>query len=218
MKFTLTYEGELPSSGNSSKKVEEKWTIRKQISPQLADLWKIHPALIRAMNNRVVPKTGPFNLATPHHTDNTAYPTLQDAIREGLHMPDNHMDLCASIPVGKVNFRPLVRDSYALACSLHILFMRKGAVGKVYQGGDLDNRIKTLLDALSVPDANQVCDESELNMHCLLENDRLVTGLTVETRQLLNRPGSNETEVKLFMDVAVSVTDARTYNTLFLGD
>jgi len=55
-------------------------------------------------------------------------------------------------------------------------------------------------------------------MHCLMENDRLLTGLTVESRQLLNRPNSSETEVKLIIDVSVSVTDARSYNMPFLGD
>ena len=45
MKFTLTYDGELPSSGNGSKKLEKKWEIRKHFHPQLVELWNVKPAL-----------------------------------------------------------------------------------------------------------------------------------------------------------------------------
>jgi hypothetical protein len=96
--------------------------------------------------------------------------------------------------------------------------MRNEPIGRVYQGGDLDNRIKTLLDALKVPDQGQVCEQSEPNMHVLLEDDSLVTGLSVETRRLLNRPDKSENEVRLIIEVTVNVLDARAYNILFLGD
>jgi hypothetical protein len=42
-----------------------------------------------------------------------------------------------------------VRNSFALHCGLKVLFLRKEPPGKVYQGGDIDGRIKTLLDALN---------------------------------------------------------------------
>ena len=44
MKFTLTYDGRLPSGGNKNKK-EAIWEIRKAFHPQLKDLWANHPAL-----------------------------------------------------------------------------------------------------------------------------------------------------------------------------
>jgi hypothetical protein len=40
MKFTLTYDGSLPASANKPKN-EDKWRIRKELAPQLKDLWAI---------------------------------------------------------------------------------------------------------------------------------------------------------------------------------
>jgi hypothetical protein len=53
--------------------------------------------------------------------------------------------------------------------------------------GDLDNRLKTLLDALSVPNQDQVIPDPTIDdpIHCLLEDDSLVSGLEIETRRLL---------------------------------
>jgi hypothetical protein len=63
------------------------------------------------------------------------------------------------------------------------------AAGIIRQG-DLDNRIKTLIDTLRKPKGamelrgiNPQADEDPL--FCLLEDDDLVTGLTVETGMLL---------------------------------
>ena len=211
MKFTLTYDGQLPSTGNSSKKVEEKWAIRNQISPQLKELWITHPALLRATRYRVMPKSTNVQFLDAHHS------IIEPPVRSAA-VSENQIDLCASIKRGNVNFHPLVRETFALACSLKILFMRKEAVGRVYQGGDLDNRIKTLLDALSIPTPEQVMNVPETDMYCLLEDDSLVTGLSVETRRLLSRPGYPENEVRLIIDVDVRITDTRIYNTFFLGD
>ncbi len=35
MKFTLTFDGEMPATGNSSRKCAAKWQIRKAFHPQL---------------------------------------------------------------------------------------------------------------------------------------------------------------------------------------
>jgi hypothetical protein len=51
MKFTLTFDGELPSNGD----YRSKWEIRKQFHPQLEELWNTHPALRMARHNRWVP-------------------------------------------------------------------------------------------------------------------------------------------------------------------
>lgn len=52
MKFKLTFEGELPSSGNSPKPADV-WRIRNELHPQLADLWNTHPTLARLAAMRV---------------------------------------------------------------------------------------------------------------------------------------------------------------------
>jgi hypothetical protein len=66
MRFTLTYDGPLPSSGNKPKK-EAKWEIRKKIHPQLKDLWINHPALRQVEEHRFFPKSGGTTLTQVHH-------------------------------------------------------------------------------------------------------------------------------------------------------
>src|SRR3974390_2072352 len=67
MKFTLTYRGDLPSAGNSSKKVREKWAIREYIRPQIVKLWQTHPALKEVAQNSWFPKAGAI-LTQAHHS------------------------------------------------------------------------------------------------------------------------------------------------------
>lgn len=99
-----------------------------------------------------------------------------------------HVDLCSKIEVGGRKFLPLVRDALALRCGLKVLFLRKENPGRVYQGGDMDNRLKTLFDSLSIPNADQIVDDPDLEepIYCLLEDDRLISGLSVETDRLLH--------------------------------
>jgi hypothetical protein len=193
VKFTLHFDGDLPSTGNGSKKTRRKWEIRQHFRPQLEELWRINAALQEVAANPLV----------------------------GRPVAETSIDLCAPIEIAGRRFLPLVRDTFALTCSLDILFLRREAPGKVYQGGDLDNRIKTLLDALAVPqNADHVINDgsSEDPIHCLLEDDRLVTGLNVRTERLLGSPTNAAGDVRLIINVDVRVSDARIYNQSFLGD
>ena len=85
----------------------------------------------------------------------------------------DNIDLCAPVERGLWKFIPLIRNSLALRAGIRIIFLRKEAPGRVYQGGDMDNRLKTLFDALSVPNADQVVGEPTDNpdIYCLLEDD-----------------------------------------------
>jgi hypothetical protein len=115
----------------------------------------------------------------------------------------------------------LVRNTHALKCNLDITFLRKEDAGLVYQGGDLDNRLKTLFDALAVPPTDQVVDDQSLSddpVYCLLEDDSLITGVNVKTQRLLARPKSQKSDVLLVIDVDVRVVRPRGYNLMFIGD
>jgi len=114
---------------------------------------------------------------------------------------------CAEIERGGRRFLPLVRKTLALECSLKILFLRKEDAGRVYQGGDLDNKIKTLLDGLSVPQREQVIPDATIDdpIYCLVEDDALITGLEISTHRLLSRPNASKHEVRLIIEVDVSV-------------
>lgn len=209
MRFTLTYDGELGSDRGPA----QKWSIRKQISPQLEELWRISPALQDVQRRRWIPESDPYSLFEVHH--------MADDKRAFTQAPGKgSIDLCAPIVKGGRQFWPLVRNSLALRCGLKITFMRKEEPGKVYQGGDLDNRIKTLFDALSVPNVDQVVEDDGIGdpIHCLIEDDALISGITIETHRLLASPSMSPHTVHLLIEVDVRVVRPRVYNCLFLGD
>lgn len=212
MRFTLTYDGPLAASGNKSRP-KEKWDIRRKLSPQLKELWLVHPTLraISVDNTTIVPAD--VNAYWERHHSAPFVPTdLGPASRR----------LCDPIKIGDHEFTPLVRDSMALVCGLDILFLRKEVAGRLVEhGGDLDNRIKTLFDALRMP------SESELKFadgpidgpfHCLLEDDRLITDTSIETGYLLTGSTVARSEVRLVINVTVRVTHIRSYNLALVGD
>jgi hypothetical protein len=130
-------------------------------------------------------------------------------------------ELGLPIEKGGRSFIPLVRKSFALKCALKIIFLRQEEPGRIYQGGDIDNRLKTLLDALSVPPhPEHVIGDDHLDgpIYCLMEDDELITGIDVETHTLLSRPGASKHEVGLIITVDVRVTHPRYYNQSFMGD
>jgi hypothetical protein len=98
--------------------------------------------------------------------------------------------------------------------------LRKEPPGKVYQGGDVDGRIKTLMDALALPQhREQVIGTATANdpLYCLLEEDSLVCGLHVESERLLTDQDHSPDYAKLLIEVDVRVRQATIYNQSFLG-
>jgi hypothetical protein len=214
MKFTLTYEGELRSNAD----FKQKWEIRKHFDPQLRELWKIDPALCSVVENRHIPPNQEFIRVEKHHQ--SPLNTTRKSKVAGAKLTKERLDLCAPIVIKNRKFTPLVRDTFALKCVLKIKFLRKEEPGKLYQGGDLDNRIKTLLDALSIPNRDQIVEDTTIAdpIYCLLEDDRLVTGLEIETHRLLKNPDASKHTVQLLIEVDVRVSQAKQYNIEFLGD
>jgi hypothetical protein len=116
---------------------------------------------------------------------------------------------------------PLVREEYSLLCSLNILFLRRDIPGSVVSAGDLDNRIKTLIDSLRRPQnknelrGNEAPGDGEDPFYCLLEDDRLVSQLEVETDTLLDPPRGNTQADRRQVRLTITV-DLKPYNvTLF---
>jgi len=210
MKFTLTYDGELPAGGNSSRKAKEKWEIRNSFHPQIEELRLTHPSLNEALSNTKIPRKGGFVFMQTHHTNPES----------GFNFGSDVWDLCEPIDVLGRKYLPIVRHNLALVCHLKIIFLRKEAPGRVYQGGDLDNRIKVLFDALRMPTKDEPCINSGFSdpMYCLLEDDALLTGFDVRSDRLLTRPGSSQKEVRLIIEVDVRVSRSAVYNHAFLSD
>jgi len=73
--------------------------------------------------------------------------------------------------------------------------LRNDAPGALIRSGDLDNRIKTVFDALRMPTnvdelgGYDAPAEEEDPFYCLLEDDYLITHLSVETDRLLEPSG-----------------------------
>jgi len=113
--------------------------------------------------------------------------------------------------VGVFEFLPLVSKRLELMATLDILMLRPEPPGQILsQGGDIDNRLKTLLDALQMPRAEQISPTDqpkvdEVPFYCLLEDDHLITSLRVTTDRLLDCPVGG-TEVLLIIHVETEFT------------
>ena len=212
MKFTLTYDGPLPASANKSKN-EAKWNIRQALNPQLKDLWSSHPALRELENNRHFPKKGGATLTQVHHLH--PGPITNHPLTPNVAGEKEILDLCEPIDKHGAWFKPLVRESYALHCGLKITFLRQEPPGRVYQSGDLDGRMKTLLDALAMPQhKEQILGKATKfdPIFCLLEDDALVSGLQIESERLLTNKSNPPDYVRLNIKVDVRVRQAMIYN------
>jgi hypothetical protein len=95
-------------------------------------------------------------------------------------------------PVEAFNFVPLVLESRHEVAEINITMLRPEPPGFIVgQGGDIDNRIKTLLDSLRMPKnitelpPGAVPTGDENPFYCLMEDDKLITKLSVSTGRLL---------------------------------
>lgn len=211
MRFRLTYEGPLVASGsNTSGRRSAKWEIRRQFHPQLKELWETHPVLkgIGFSLGGIVPPVGGRVMGGKVRIEQN------ERVRQQLLAP---------VVVGEKEFVPLVRESLKLACELNILFLRQGQPGSlILPGGDIDNRIKTLFDALKVPGPEDMkreeLDDISQPFFCLLQDDALITGFDVETDRLLTRPHEPASQVFLVIDVNVRVMALTEANVGFLSE
>lgn len=86
-------------------------------------------------------------------------------------------------------FVPIVWEELDVTCSLDVLFLRRGRPGKLFSEGDIDNRIKTLVDTLRCPNSdNEVAGITpcvgEDPFYCLLHDDKFLSHFSVETDDL----------------------------------
>ena len=113
---------------------------------------------------------------------------------------------------GPFTFVPLVTAEMNGTAELSVVLLRPESPGNVItQGGDIDNRLKTLFDALTMPrhmnslPQGAVPEIDEALFFCLLEDDNLVTSVHVRTEQLLE-PVDDPSLVDLYIFVRTRVT------------
>jgi hypothetical protein len=136
---------------------------------------------------------------------------LAAAAQALLAQPARPGQLSVVIEKGGVLVAPLVTARLDLYAEVSVMLLRQQPRGAlITDGGDLDNRLKTLLDGLRVPHGS-LEGRSELPvmpdpspMFCLLEDDALVSKIAVESDRLL-RPASPD-EVVAVIHVHVKKT------------
>jgi hypothetical protein len=124
-----------------------------------------------------------------------------------LDAPASEMMASLKVRVGKASFVPLVSSSMLAMAELRVLMLRPGPPGQLLsQGGDIDNRLKTLFDALSIPQLNQIPRQMELPdpCYCLLEDDSLVTSVEVRAEQLLEDVDPSTVDLTVSVQTRVS--------------
>lgn len=200
MEFRLTYEGPLLGASKNNPRARHKHDVRRVFHPQLRRWWDITPAL-NAMFDPPAESTN-FNRAE--------WKKRRDTLPERFQC-------------GGYRFVPLVTEDLGLICAVDILFLRPDAPGSLVQSGDIDNRLKTLFDALRLPgpDAKELGGHSpaddENPFYCLLQDDRLISRVSLETDVLL-QPTSQESahnpnDARLLITVKLKPVNATVFHT-----
>lgn len=144
----------------------------------------------------------------------SGYPNLlEPRKREGNY--------CLLRPFGPFTFVPLVNAEMNVIAELRVTLLRPETPGHlITQGGDIDNRLKTLFDALTMPrhtdqlPAGAAPTADQVPFFCLLEDDNLVTAVAIRTEQLLE-PAGDPSTVDLTVDVETRVTRPTVSNGVF---
>lgn len=111
--------------------------------------------------------------------------------------------------VGNFRFFPVVTETRREIAELCITMLRPEPLGCIIShGGDIDNRLKTLLDSLRMPKVvseippNDFPSKDEDPFFCLLGDDKLITKISVSTDRLLE-PGIQKSIVYLLIHVKI---------------
>jgi hypothetical protein len=178
VKFRLLYEGELAPRQRVS--VGDLHSIRMQLHSQIKALWQYRPL-----------------------SDYTGW------LREKPERPGDYAIWERS---NDVLFSPLISRKNHLMCELDITLLRQQASGQVLdEGGEIDNRLKTLFEALQKPSTEEAQTAATTKradddpIHCLLQDDALVTRVNVETDRLL-RPIEGQFDLVAIIQVTVVLT------------
>jgi len=172
MRFRLYFEGPLYSDngGTGSNKLEARVDLFCKFDKQLQKLWETNQYL----------KTG-----------KTSGPELDGYVETNL--PQFQAE--NTIVDGKT-FQPLARKNLHLNCRLSFLVMRQDKTSGFFTKGDIDNKVKFLVDCLRVPSAEQL-KKGDWNRlpnpcHVVLEDDNMITQINVESDQLLDNGTANQ--------------------------
>jgi hypothetical protein len=183
MEFNLLYQGELLPSGNQSR-AKEKHAIRRVFHPQLRRLWSVKPILRSLAHQWFV------------RVQSRASPLSPDLSFEEARKIECDLGLQA---IGKYYAKagyelvPLVSPEYVPQCAIEILVLRPGERILFDERGDLDGQVRTILDALRMPDnpgetGGAQPEDDEHPLFCLLQNDKFISEVKIIADELLQLP------------------------------
>lgn len=206
MQFRLFYEGQFlassgePRDGQLDRRALHKHNLRRAFHRQLQHLWETHPFLSKAKIFGDM-----FDIQ-----DQPLRPMVE-VVRD-MH------------PNCGFNWVPLVCRQFSLLCKLEILMLRRDRPGAIFRDSrDIDNRLKTLFDALKMPrDMGELGGmapiEGEDPFFVLLQSDDLITHVSVETDDLLDPPseaGMDDSWARVVVTVTLSPYAANMFNLNF---
>jgi hypothetical protein len=217
VEFHLLYSGPL-HSGSAESVRKEKHAIRKAFHPQLHRLWQTHPNLIRLADGM----GGQAFSELPEYKSNPNFVVEFDkrpvAEKKKFVTELGFKHLGAKWRRGEFNFVPLVTEELCLRCSVGILFLRAEEKNYIIQGGDIDGRLKSLFDGLRMAESgefppNTTPSDDENPFFVLLQDDRLISEVRVNTGQLLRLPESRAlNQHDVYLQIAVRLNSAKLTN------
>lgn len=218
MRFFLVYRGDLKSTQRrGGDRREDRIAIRKQIVPQMQELWNTSVSLKNLTHDAIV-----SNVDVGSHFSMGKSPFQEwrnEARQIDAPLQTGFVDLSEVVTRNGKQFRPLVRRSLDLTCSMNVLFLRGGDPGRVRNHeGDIDNRLKTFIDALGMPEEGSTLEGDEhegINLP-VYESDALVRGLEISTERLLLPDTEQKHEVHIIAEIVVHVERVGPWNIALL--
>jgi len=135
-------------------------------------------------------------------------------------MPDASKSPIITRHIGGIDWNPIITPNLKMIAELDILLMHPEITGVPHS--DIDNRVKTILDGLRCPQNEHEIGQNTPRdigpIYTLLDDDHLVTRLTVNTSHLLSSDtfpcDVEKTPDSVFMliDVNVRVTEGTLEN------
>jgi hypothetical protein len=197
VEFRLLYSGnELVSKGDAS----QQQVLRRWFHLQLKQLWKSNSQLTRLAVGRGIadlPEGGNVNEKDTAEAAQVAFFNRMGNLYQR----------------GSFRFVPLIVEDLCLRVSIDILLLRRDQHPLIKEGGDIDNRLKTLFDAFRVPDTTAglggIPGEDEDPFFVLLQDDKLISEIKVSTDNLLMLPRQKVVDAKdafLVIDVKLKPT------------
>jgi len=115
------------------------------------------------------------------------------------------------VTIGAFTFQPIICRRHKLRCKIDLVIFSRDPFGSVIQNADLDNRLKTLFDALRPPRSidelpkGDVPGDDESLFWTLLQDDSLITDLSVRSEILYTPLQRDERRSDIEMNITISV-------------